>query len=147
MPSAYLPEEDQIVRYVPWSKLRKDEDENVLGVVGVAFRLREDEEFLSATWLNHFPDVPPGQMYHCVQAIRNSSLKVGTKSGFAIGAVGAIKSSCLARGKKIRVIHEPEPDNSGHTALRQWPRDDEQLLDLMAEDALWGNYVLNKDIP
>jgi hypothetical protein len=26
-----LPDEDHVMRYVPWKKLRRDEDDNVLG--------------------------------------------------------------------------------------------------------------------
>jgi hypothetical protein len=54
MPITYLPPEDHVVRYVPWARLRKDEEDNVIGVLGAAFRLREGEEYLSATWAEFF---------------------------------------------------------------------------------------------
>jgi hypothetical protein len=28
-----LPDEDEVIRYVPWTRLRKDEDENVLAPI------------------------------------------------------------------------------------------------------------------
>ncbi|MGT2502529.1 hypothetical protein ACVOMS_20245 [Bradyrhizobium guangxiense] len=55
MPIAYLPETDHCVRYVPWARLRKDEEDNVIGILGAAFRLRDEEDYLSATWAEFFP--------------------------------------------------------------------------------------------
>jgi hypothetical protein len=136
------------VRYVPWARLRKDEDENVLGVLGAAFRLRQDEEYLSATWAEHFAGNHQECVAAAVRAVRASDMKPTPRSGFAVGNVGRIKDVCLADKDKynIRVIHEPEDDNVGHTALRRWPKDNEPLLELLAEDA-WGEFVLNRDIP
>jgi hypothetical protein len=47
-----------MVRYVPWSRLRKVEDDNVLGVLGGAFKLRTNEDYLSATWAEFFEGNP-----------------------------------------------------------------------------------------
>jgi hypothetical protein len=145
----YLPHEHHVVRYVPWARLRKDEDYNVLGVIGKAFELRDDEEYLSATWAEYFE---LGSHEQCilaaVKAIRGSKIEVRPRSGFAIGKVDDIKSVCFADSKqyKIRVIHEREDDNFAHAALRRWPRDNDDLLDLIAEEA-WGTVVLNQDVP
>jgi hypothetical protein len=146
MAQQYLPEVDHVVRYVPWARLRKDEDDNVLGVLGIAFKLRETEDYLSATWLEFFGG-RPGCVETAIKAIRSSAIDVKTKSGFAIGKVEQIKSACEAneRRHKIRVIHEEEDDNKAHAALRAWPRDNDTLLDLIADD-VWNELVLNKDI-
>lgn len=136
-----------MVRYVPWSKLRKDEDDNVIGVVGVAFALRSDEEFLSATWLEYFQGNYASQIVSCVQTVRASNLTVGKKSAFAIGCVKTVKSACQSRGKRPRIIHEPEDDNPAHAAVRNWPNDDDALLNLIAEEDCWGAYVLNSSVP
>jgi hypothetical protein len=116
--------------------------------LGVAFRLRDSEEYLSATWVEHFGGDHDRCVVAAVNAIRSSKVTVTAKSGFAIGNVGRVKDICLADKEryKIRIIHEPEDDNSGHTALRRWPRDNEPLLELLAEDA-WSTCILNKDIP
>ena len=34
------------MRCVPWGRLRKDADDNVIGIEAAAFRLRPDEAFL-----------------------------------------------------------------------------------------------------
>jgi hypothetical protein len=147
MPSTYLPAEDHVVRYVPWARLRKDEDDNVIGVLGAAFRLRDDEDYLSATWAEYFAGSHADRVAAAVRAVRASKLKVTPRSGFATGNVNGIKEACLAdKGRhKIRIVHERADDNEAHTALRGWPRDNEDLLNLLA-DGVWSSYVLNKDI-
>jgi hypothetical protein len=42
------------MRYVPWTRLRKDEDDNVLGFLGDAFKLKPNEDHLSVNWLEYF---------------------------------------------------------------------------------------------
>jgi hypothetical protein len=148
MPITYLPDDHHVVRYVPWSRLRKDEDDNVIGVLGAAFRLRDEEEYLSATWAEFFQGNHSESVAAAVRAIRASQVEVQSKSGFAIGNVRCVKDACLAdkNKHKIRIIHEPEDDNKAHTALRGWPHDNDPLLELLAED-MWSVTVLNKDIP
>jgi hypothetical protein len=146
MPITYLPPDDHVVRYVPWARLRKDEDDNIVGVLGAAFRLREDEEYLSATWAEYFAGSHAERIVAAVKTVRASKLKVSARSGFAVGNVQRIKDACLDKGRhKIRIIHEAEDDNQAHTALRLWPRDNEDLLNSLADDA-WSAYVLNRDI-
>jgi len=149
MAKTYLPLEHHVVRYVPWARLRKDEDENVIGILGAAFSLRDDEPFVSATWAEFFKsDNHDECVTAAVKAIRASKVEVKPRSGFAIGNVRKVKEACFADSKqyKIRVMHEPEDDNKAHVALRRWPRDNEDLLELLAEE-VWNSYVLNKDIP
>ncbi len=55
MASKYLPDDNHVVRYVPFSKLATDEETGeILGFLYTAFEAREDEEYLSATWVEHF---------------------------------------------------------------------------------------------
>jgi hypothetical protein len=58
-------------------------------------------------------------------------------SGFAVGIVSAIKDTCLndPRQRRIRIIHQAEPDNPALAALRGWPRDNDDLLNLLVEEA------------
>jgi hypothetical protein len=149
MPITYLPPDHHVVRYVPWARLRKDEDDNVIGVLGAAFRLRDSEEYLSATWAEFFGKATHDEaVVAAVRAIRASRIDVKTRSGFAVGNVRRIKAACFADSRKhrIRIIHEKENDNEAHTALRLWPRDNELLLDLIAKE-VWNDTVLNKDVP
>ena len=91
MPITYLPHEHHVVRYVPWARLRKDENDNVIGILGAAFKLRQIEDYLSATWAEFFQGTRPECVVAAVQAIRASEIKVSPRSGFAIGNVGRVK--------------------------------------------------------
>ena len=148
VPSKYIPEDDSLVRYVPWTRLRKDGDDGdlVIGILPQAFELRPAEEYLSATWLEFFAGDRPTRLIVAVNAIRGSDIQVKSKSGFAIGQVVRIRGGCDGYGCSIRVIHEESPDNAAHTAVRRWPRDNADLFQLMA-DELWNELVLNKDVP
>jgi hypothetical protein len=147
MAITYLPDKDHVVRYVPWARLRKDEDNNVIGLLGAAFRLREGEEYLSATWVEFFEGEREENLGCAVRAIRASDIDVRPQSGFAVGNVALIKARCLADKNrlKIRIIHEKADDNPAHAALRLWPRDNELLLELLAETD-WAETILNKKI-
>jgi hypothetical protein len=144
VPSNYLKPNHRVVRYVPWAKLRKDEDENVVGVLGVAFKLRPGEAYLSTTWAEYFPTAEP--IADAIRAIRGSDIDVRPKSGYAIGIVERIDIECQARSRKIRYCHESSADNPAHAALRGWPEDDDELLERLAEDA-WCETVLNSSVP
>ncbi len=140
MPSNYLRDEERIVRFVPWSKLRRDEDDNVLGPLPQAFELREDEEYLSVTWCEYFNGGDDERLRCAIEAVRNSALTVGRKARFAVGNVGDVREAVEGRpnARKLRMIHQPEDDNQAHAALRHWPRSDHDLLALLAEDAWSG---------
>jgi hypothetical protein len=135
MASNYLLDSDHVVRFVPWGKLRRDEDDNVVGVLPEAFALRADEEYLSVTWCDYFNGSHLENIRCAIEAIRNSDLTVGSKAQFAVGQVANIRS--LVEDyypKKLRIIHEPEEDNDAHVSIRHWPRDDLRMLALLAED-------------
>jgi hypothetical protein len=77
-PPQKLADIHSLLRYVPWGKLLKAEDgETVLGLLGIAFELRTGEEYLSATWVEHFDNDPDlGNAAHqAVRAVRSSELK------------------------------------------------------------------------
>jgi hypothetical protein len=80
--------------------------------------------------------------------MRASNLTIPAKSGFAIGNVGRITETAAAseRAYKLRILHEPAPDNYAHVAVRRFPHDDIELFELLAIDA-WSKVVLNSAIP
>lgn len=141
-----LPPEHNIVRNVPWGKLRKDENdpERVIGILGEAFRMRPNDEALSATWMEYFAGSRQDKIFASIRAMRASNLKIAPKSGFAVGNVGKIATVAAARGHTIRVLHEPEDDNLAHAVVRRLPREDMALLEELATDA-WSEIVLNAD--
>lgn len=142
-----IPDKDHVMRYVPWSRLRKDENDNVIGILGEAFALRCDEEGLSVTWLEYFLGAQNDQIIQAVHKNRKCLVAM-PKSGFAIGKVSDISSECNKRNrhKKIRIVYMPTSCNKAHAEVRSLPRDDAELLDLLAAD-IWAKLILNKDIP
>lgn len=137
--------EHHIVRYVPFGKLRKNENGVPVGINHNAFLLRPNDTGLSVTWLEYFSGDRNAQVRNAVLAIRASNMLPTTKSGFAIGNVDAIHNACRQRQHKVRIIHWPEDDNKAHAEIRQLPRDDTVLLEQLASGA-WSELVLNTSI-
>lgn len=146
MKNQSLPPDDHVVRVVPFKKLRRDENDNVLGISHVAFELRPVDDGLSVTWLEYFAGDRSEMLTAAVQALRASKFKPAPKAGFAIGQVGAIKATCLEYGAKIRIIHAPTDDNKAHVEVRQLPRDSAALLEALAATS-WSELVMNAAIP
>lgn len=134
------------MRYASLARLILDDDEKIVGVRGDAFRLRESETYLSATWAE-FHKQPSHQdnVRASVHTIRKS-MKVGKNSAYAVGKVSAIDQASKAAGKKVRFVHEPEQNNSAHVALRGWPSDDLELFEHLAMHE-WSTLVLNSQVP
>ena len=139
-----IPSEHSVLRCVPWSKLKKDEDDHVLGFEYTAF-VRKNEAGLSCTWIDFFDDVSGDNITLAVQATRRN-ISVGGKAVFAIGNVGRIIEANKERGYKIRIVHAPEDENPAHSEVLRLTRDDIELLDYLAAE-IWCEMVHNKDVP
>jgi hypothetical protein len=140
-----IPLSDHVVRYVSWSRLRKNANDEVIGVLGEAFKMRDTETSLSTTWPEYFQGSHKDQIIAAVRAIRGSKLGVKPKSGFAIGVVGTIQAECAERDYSVRILHEPKDDNEAHAAVRSLPREDMELLESLATGA-WAEWILNKNV-
>lgn len=141
-----IPEDHSLVRYVPWTKLRKDENENVIGVLAIAFELRPDEDSLSANWLEFYQGDRATQFSSMIASARKSSLPPTKKSGFTAGICGEIHAVARSNSASIRILHAPVDRNDAHVELRRWPRENKDLFDLLA-DEVWADLVLTKDFP
>lgn len=143
---ANLADDHHVMRYVPWSKLLKDEDDNVIGFLAQAFALRLDEESLSVNWLEYFGGDRKTNIRDSVLEFRRTLTKVGKKSAFGIANVKMIKDTCSATaGVKVRVVYEPGRNNPAHSGIRGLPRDELTLLDALAVDA-FGELVKNSGV-
>ncbi|MEO8714731.1 MAG: hypothetical protein ABI369_06940, partial [Acetobacteraceae bacterium] len=109
-----------------------------------AFQLRPDEECLSVSWMEYFDD-PITRVRDSVWAMRQA-MTTGGKSAFAVGNVGRVRETCLARGVRVRIVHEPKDNEPAHSCVRRLPRDDLNLLAALAEDA-FVEMMRNTDIP
>lgn len=144
-----IPDDNHIIRYVPWSKLRKNENDEVIGILGEAFKPRQkDSGGLSATWIEYFKDCDhETRISSAIRVLRNSKLEVKPKSGFAVGNVENIKSICKNyKSIEVNVVYKPTSFNDAHVEVRRLPQDDTELHELLAEDA-WSDLVLNSNIP
>jgi hypothetical protein len=143
----YIPDEHELIMSVAYGRLEKDENHRVVGILAEAFKLRPGEEYLSANWLDYFEyPIRYDRIVAAVRSARNSARPPTEKSGFALGSVSRIKSAAQGFGFKVRVIHEPVSGCEEHVALRQFPSDCEELLELLAAEH-WSELVLNATIP
>lgn len=147
MPPTKLPSSFHIVSNASWSKLRKadDDPEKVVGVLGIAFKMREVDTYLSTTSLEYFSGDRSAQISAAVRAMRASKLNIPPKSGFAIGKIGDIAQVSSSK-YKLRILHEPVDDNRAHVAVRRFPKEDMELFELLANSA-WSQVVLNTEVP
>jgi hypothetical protein len=133
-----VPESDHLMRFVPKARQHRDPDtDEFKGILGVAFHIwPKDDGGLSTTWVEHYGAKSQSTYGEAASKFRDSlpSKKIGKQSYFAIGQVGNAKAACLTRGKKIRIVHAPDGPNTGHVELRQFSDEDQELLEILAEE-------------
>lgn len=134
-----VPGDDHIVRYVKWSCVNKDADDNVLGILGEAFRRKLDDDGLSVNWLEK-ADGPPKEKLKATVGLLTIGLKLGGKARVAVSNVAIFKGVCAHRRAHIRIVHVPEDGNEPHSEVRQIPRDDDELLELLAVEAVISHH-------
>lgn len=141
MTATKLPSDDHVVRYVRSRLLRKDEDGNVLGVLPQSLEHKENESYLSVTWLEHFVPEYEKALIEATTAIRRQ-LTVKPKDGFATARVGEICDVSEFFDVKVRILHDPvPPENTGHSALRGLKDCSLELLDMLAAEAFTDTRV------
>jgi hypothetical protein len=144
MKTTNIPDIDDIARHVPWARLEKDEDDNVIGIYPEAFRLREGESYLSACWVDFYAGTKPQKIRQNYDDM-SKRRSLGKKSGFAITNVGSLKCTCEGRGAKPRVVHETGHPTQSYVAVRKFPSDDDELLEILATGC-WSELFLVKDL-
>lgn len=146
MATQYIPDEDELLRAVPYARLERDADDNIIGITAEAFRLRDGEEYLSANWVDFFKTpLRSDRVVAAIRSARKGERKIGAKSGFAITQTGRLKSAAARYGRSLRVSHEPEDLCPEHVAIRRYPKDCEELLELLAAEH-WAELVLNSSV-
>lgn len=140
-----LLDDHHVMRYVSWTKLRRDGDDNVLGFLPVAFELRVGEESLSVNWLEYFSGDRQIQISECVKMFR-TSIDVKKKSAFGVAKVRKVKDVCQMNGKAIRIVYAPSPNNNAHASIQKIPRDEFAIFEALAADA-FSEIIMNGQIP
>jgi hypothetical protein len=83
----------------------------------------------------NFHQLSDTTLIEAAEAIRRQ-LIVKRNDGFSITKVERFCDICGKYDQKVRVLHEPiNPENTGHVAIRRFPKDDLKLLDLLASEA------------
>ena len=135
---------DHVARHAPWARLRKDEDNNVLGLLPEAFELRPDEPGLSVNWLEYFAGTRSDQLQAIVKDLR-AKRTLGLQSAFGIGNVGELESQCKDYDVPVKVVYWPTDGNLSHSRILG-TKDQLDLMALIA-DEVFQDFVQNKDIP
>lgn len=139
-----LPDRDHVIRHVPWSRLRRDENDNVLGFLPEAFELRPEEKSLSVNWLELFDGDHNYRTSKIINELR-AAKKIGRKSAFGLGNVGNIKNICEKNGRMVKIVYAPTVGISSHSEIRHLPLDDKSILEALATEA-FVDLVPNSDI-
>ena len=123
------------MRYIPPSKRFIDQNGERLGPSLAGFELREDDwGGLSVTEIEHFGLMSKAARQKAALAFRESldSKKLSKHGIFARAQILRVKDAALEYGKKVRVVHDPVPGNSGHAQIRHFTDDDLDLLEHFA---------------
>lgn len=141
-----LSDDHHVVRHVPYGLVDWDDAGGIKGIFPQAFELKEkDEGYLSACWREFFRGLKQHQIAG-IAAFMGKTRKVTDKQAFACGRIGDIKDACSEYGQKIRVLHEPDPEeNLSYSAIRRYQSDNMELLELLASEA-WNDVTPSKDV-
>jgi len=145
MATKYLPDDDHVVRHITPNSIERDGDQ-IKGIFPQAFRLREEEEYLSASWLEFF-DGTKHERLKATRAAMSAARVVRPSHVLAVGNVSAVKDACKEFGLKIRICHEPASDNPNpaYTAVRRFKSDNDQLLELLSSES-WSELFEAKNL-
>lgn len=146
-----LPDSDEVTRWVKPKLLGRDDDGNVVVdgkgrprlIFPQAFELRDDEESLSVTWLQHFGATRAVHLPLAADAFRQTtdSGKLQANSAFAIAEVRRIKEAGTAHDTKLRILLDPIDGNSGHSEIRRFPRELSSLHSVLADEVFVERYL------
>lgn len=130
-----IPESHRLVRHVKKRSLATDPENPtvVIGILGDAFRLRPDEDSLSASWAEFFA-TEPDQVRAAIEHFK-TVYSVKKADRFAVGQVGEIKQACAEFGVAVRIVSEPMPKYDSHAAVRRYRDDNLELLEVLASEA------------
>lgn len=145
-----LPDNNHVMRHVPYRKLLKDDEGNVLGLLPQAFELRErDKGKLSVNWIEYFEnETQQENITSTVFALRTTrDISANSVCAFGIGNVKKIKDVCNSfTSKKVDVVHTGWKGNESHSSIIRMPENDLDLMTSLAED-VFVNIIPNEDVP
>lgn len=111
-----------------------------MGVLGVAFRLRPNEDALSAAEAEHYADVAHPDQPYAAASHFPSFMTVRKNDRFVVGKVQSIKDACSVFGCTVRIVTDPVEGHAAHASVRRYSDDSHELLDLLACEA-WSEII------
>ena len=116
-----LPDDDHFSRYCKPTNVDRQ------GLpMAAAFRLRRDEEYLSANWLECLgaPDLPAA-VELIREAFRRKNYALRANGRFAVVNVGAAKTAVYEGvGSSLRIDHLPSGNDQSHAGIFGYTADD-----------------------
>jgi hypothetical protein len=139
-----LPDQDEVTRWIKPKLLGRDDDDNVIVdgagrptfVFPAAFEMRDDEDSLSVTWLQHFAADRAQHLPLAAEAVRETtdSKRLQPKSAFAIAKIAEIKETGAKFDMKFRILEDPVIGNTGHSEIRRYPHEMGELQTILAAE-------------
>lgn len=125
-----LPSPHHVLRQITPSRLRKDGDGNIVGILGEAFEKIEPDG-LSVTWVEYWDGEEFDRGFKAREATEKE--RPMKKGGYACGNVAAIIEAGKLHKKDLSVKHDPTDLNEGHTLVKV-PEHDPELFDRLARE-------------
>ena len=139
-----LPNPSSVVRYIGYAKMRRDEDDNLLGPAPAAFQQKPNQDYLSVTWCEYFAGSANEQLRCAIEAIRDSNIQVKPKACFCVAITADLKAVAAEYNATTREIYFPEEDNPAHAGIYGIPPDELKLLEKLSSEA-WGSFLTKDD--
>lgn len=133
MKGQILPDSDHVARYCKGSTVDDGE------VQATAFMLRDGEEYLSVNWLEDLNWPDRKSEIGALQELYSRKLSVRTAARIAILNVGTFRTKVAHESpdmRRLRVSHEPIPEDPSHTGIYDFSSDDDIIAELIAQTVL-----------
>jgi hypothetical protein len=134
-----LPDGSRVVRYVPYGRMEKDENDNFLRPLPSAFEARVGEEYLSVTWCDYFEGLGDQRLRCAVEAIRGS-MKVAPKACFCLAGTSEILDEIHIERKDGHAIYLPVDNNQAHAGIYGIDREN-TLLQSQLAGGVWCQFL------
>lgn len=128
-----VPDSDHISRYCRGSSVESNGTINRM-----AFRIRNEEEYLSVNWLEFLKKPSREEEIDEIQNVLRKKLTLGSRSRIAVANVGSLIDHIRAE-RILKVQHEPEPEDQSHSGIFGYGIDDD-LIELMISEVFQESY-------
>lgn len=126
-----LPESNHITRFCKGTQVNED------GTVSpAAFELRPNEEYLSINWLENLKLSDRSSEINELRSVLQKKLTFGKNAKLTVLNVGEVFKNVFQKSgdrRKLRFLHEPEPDDPSHSGIYDTKVDEILISQLIVE--------------